>query len=195
MNSNYTTLLTIILAVGSFVLSLYTLWLTQLRRGRVRMTRPTLIFMGREQDSGQYKIFLRTHLFCTSIRGRVIENMYIRLRNRGGSYIFDFWGYAEADKISLGSGLFVGQSGATYNHHFVLRRTDADFIFWDGDYRLEVYANIVGGRYASKLMEIDLNLDSQMAVELVQIIQLGLFFEWDAGREKYTARVERRDRP
>lgn len=195
MNGSYVTLLTILLAAGSFALSLYTLWLTQLQRGCVQMTRPTLIFIAREIDDGRYKIFLRTHLFSTAVRGRVIENMYVRLTNRVGSHVFDLWGYGETDKLSLGSGLFVGQNGVTYNHHFVLRRDDADFLFWDGDYKLEIFANIVGNSHAVKLMEIDLVVDGQIAAEMVQIQQLGAFFEWDAERAIYTVRVERRDRP
>jgi hypothetical protein len=185
-------LLAILIAIGSFLLSLYTLWLTQFHRGRVHMTRPTLIFMARETDDGRYKIFLRTHLFATSPRGRVIENMYVRLRSKVGTYIFDLWGYGEADKLSLGSGLFVGQAGVTYNHHFVLRRND-DFIFWDGDYHIEVFASVVGNRHPVKLTEIDLLVGGQMAAEMVQIRQLGAFFEWDPEQELYTARVERRD--
>ncbi len=192
MSSNYTTPLTILLSVGSFTLSLYTLWLTQLHRGRVRMTRPTLIFMAREGD-GRYKIFLRTHLFSTAARGRVIENMYVRLTNRTGTHIFDLWGYGETDKLMLGSGLFVSQTGVTFNHHFVLRRDDSSFLFWDGEYQLELFANIVGNQHAVRLTEIDLFVDGQMAAELVQIRQLGAFFEWDAEQRKYTSRVERRD--
>jgi hypothetical protein len=195
MGANYTTLLTIILSAGSFALSLYTLWLTQLHRGQVKMTRPTLIFIAREQNDGRYKIFMRTHLFSTSPRGQVVENMYVRLHNSGGSHIFDFWGYGETDRLSLGSGLFVSQSGVTYNHHFVLRRDGQSFLFLDGEYRLEIFVKLVGGRHPTKLMEINLLVDAQTAAEMIQIIQLGAFFEWDVDSEKYTVRLERRDSP
>jgi hypothetical protein len=163
----------------------YTLWLTQLHRGQVKMTRPTLVFMAREKDDGRYKIFLRTHLFSTSPRGRVIENMYVRLHNRGGSHIFDFWGYGETEKLSLGSGLFVGQSGVTYNHHFVLHRDGQNFLV----------ADVVGNLRPTRLMEINLFVDGQTAAEMVQIVQLGAFFEWDVDAEEYTVRLARRDGP
>ena len=78
MNNSYATLSAIFLSTSSFALSLYTLWLTQLRRGRIKMTRRTLVFLAREKDDGRYKIFIRSHLFSTSPRGRVIENMYVR---------------------------------------------------------------------------------------------------------------------
>src|SRR5262249_30421219 len=123
---------------------------------------------------------------------RVIESMYVRLHNRAGTHIFDFWGYGEADKLSLGSGLFVGQTGITYNHHFILRRDKNEFLFLDGDYRLDVFASVVGDRVPSKLMEINLSVDSQTAAEMVQIVQLGAFFEWDIDAGAYTVRLERR---
>jgi hypothetical protein len=192
MDGNFTTLLAIFLSVGSFLLSVYTLWLTQLHHGRVKMTRPTLVFIAREKDDGRYKIFLRSHLFSTSPRGRIIENMFVRLHNRTGSHTFDFWGYGETDKLSLGSGLFVGQTGVTYNHHFILRRDKNEFLFWDGDYRLEVFASLLGDRHPTQLMEINLTVDSQTAAEMVQIIQLCAFFEWDVDSETYTVRLERR---
>jgi hypothetical protein len=191
MNENYVTVLSIFLGAGSFALSLYTLWLTQLYRGRIKMTRPTLVFMAREDD-GRYKIFLRTHLFCTSQTGRVVEGMHVRLHNRTGSHIFDLWGYGETDKLSLGSGLFVGRNGVTYNHHFILRRDKHEFLFWEGDYRLEIFASLVGDRRPTKLMEINLTVDSQTAAEMVQIAQLGAFFEWDVDLGTYTVRLERR---
>ena len=59
------------------------------------MTRPALIFLAREKDDGHYKISLRTHLCGTSNHRRVVENMFVRLHNRDGSYVFDLWGYAE----------------------------------------------------------------------------------------------------
>jgi hypothetical protein len=191
MSIPLTTLVPIIIAVASLVLSLYTLWLTQLHRGRIKMTRPTLVFMAREND-GRYKIFLRTHLFCTSPRGRIIESMFVRLHNRAGCHLFDFWGYGETNELSLGSGLFVGQAGVTYNHHFILRRDRNEFLFWDGDYCLEIFAHIVSAPRPTKLMEIKLEVDAQTAAEMGQITKLGAFFEWDVDLDKYTVLLEKR---
>jgi len=132
MMSGFGTSLALLLSAGSLLLSVYTLWLTQFQRGRIRMTRPTLVFMAREKGDGRWKIFLRTHLFSTSSKGRVIESMYVRLHNPAGSFLFDFWGYGETNQLSLGSGLFVGPTGITYNHHFVLRRSPTEFLFLNG---------------------------------------------------------------
>ncbi len=95
-------------------------------------------------------------LSLVSSHGRSTPLVWFTVDNRVGEYLFDFWGYAETDKLSLGSGMFVRQSGVTYNHHFVSRRDD--FIFWDGDYRLEVFAKVVGNRRAIRLTNLTLRL-------------------------------------
>jgi hypothetical protein len=191
MNIVYLSVFSAVLALGSFGLSAYTFWLTKFHRGRLCMTRPTMVCMTREQPSNRPKIFLRSLLYSTSARGWVVESMYLRLHQRNWSYIFDIWVYGEAEKLSLGSGLFVSQTGAPYNHHFNLCRTEREFTWWDGDYRLEVFANLVGMKSAQKLTEINFNLGGEHMGEVVNFSDAGIFFEWDAATGKYRCHVER----
>jgi hypothetical protein len=44
----------ILLAAASFALSIYTLWVTQLRRGQLKMTRPTLVCLRRVTIKGHF---------------------------------------------------------------------------------------------------------------------------------------------
>ena len=168
------------LALGSLGISLYTLWLTKFHRGRLCMTRPTMVCMIREQPSNRPKIFLRSLLYSTSARGWVVESMYVRMHQRDWSYVFDIWGYGEAEKLSLGSGLFVSQTGAPYNHHFNLARTEREFTWWDGDYRIEVFANLVGMKGAQRLADIKFNLPSEHMGEVLNFRDAAMYFEWDA---------------
>lgn len=67
------------LALG---VSTVTAWFTLLRRGTIKMTQPTVIFFGpdnpRSNEEGPLPVvYLRTLLFSTSKRGRVIECMYV----------------------------------------------------------------------------------------------------------------------
>lgn len=186
--------LSAVLALASFGLSLYTLWLAKFHRGQLCMTRPTLIFMTREQPSNRPKVFLRSLLYSTSARGWVIESMYLRMHQREWSYIFDIWGYGETDKLSLGSGLFVSQTGVTYNHHFNLSRTVDQFTWWDGDYRIEVFANLAGKKSPQKLAEVEFNLPGTKMGEVVNFLDAAIFFEWDAETRAYRCHVERRPR-
>lgn len=186
--------ITSLLAVGSFSLSIYTLWAMQFRRGRLKMTQPSLICLRRELPLATPKIFLRTLLFATAAKGRVVENMYLRVRQPVGTYVFDFWGYGESEKLTLGSGLFVGQTGIAYNHHFNPRMGSADFLFCAGDYDIEVFATVVGGKQAEKLMELHFTILGEQAGELLQIMDRELWLFWNAESRNYEGRIERRPR-
>jgi hypothetical protein len=187
---SYAVAIPILIAVLSLVLSIYTLWLTR-RRGRLCMTQPTLVFLGREGPYNQPKIYLRTLLYSTGTKGWVIDGMYLRVFQRDWSYVFDRWAYGETDKLSPGSGLFVGPIGVAYNHHFLLNRDIAEFLYWDGDYKIEVYASVVG-RKAQRLGEIKFELRGEQAALLVHVPDAGAFLEWNTEERHYVARVERR---
>ncbi|HEY0266181.1 MAG TPA: hypothetical protein VGC16_05470 [Rhizomicrobium sp.] len=186
-----------VLSIASLLLSLYTLWLTQMRRGDLKMTQPMLVFMGREGLPGRAdhlvwpKIYLRTLLFCTADRGCIVENMHLVVHNEYGDHLFDFWAYGEPH-IAKGSGLFVPRNGVSLHHHFVLNRRSENFIFASGDYRIEIFAKIVGRPKLVKLKELKVALAGDQSPTMVQLMDAGIFFEWDAGSENYVGRLERR---
>jgi len=66
-------IITISISVASLALSGFALWLVQFNRGRLKMTQPTLLCLKREHPSMRPKIFLRTLLYTTGPKGRVIE--------------------------------------------------------------------------------------------------------------------------
>ena len=181
----------ILLAAASFVLSIITLWITQFRRGQLRMTQPTLLCLNREQPAGTPKIFLRTLLHTTASKGRVIETMFLRVHQPGGTYVFDFWGHTDGGKLTLGSGLFVGQAGVASDHHFNPRHDVRNFLFTDGQYRVEVFTVTVGRSKPKKLMELSFCVDGQQAAELIQITDLELFLFWNAETRAYEGRLDR----
>ena len=100
-------------------------WLTLFRRGTVKMTQPTVIFFGpdkpTEKSGGPPKVYLRTLLFSTSKRGRVIQSMHVTLRRNETVQNFNIWVHGD-DKLVRGSGLFVGETGVAANHHFLTPR-------------------------------------------------------------------------
>jgi hypothetical protein len=187
--------ITTLLAVGSFLLSIYTLWATQFRRGRLQMTQPALICLRRELPSSTPKIFLRTLLFATAVKGRVVESMFLRVQQPLGTYVFDFWGYGESEKLTLGSGLFVGQTGVAYNHHFNPRLGLEDFLFSAGDYEIEVFATTVGKKHPEKLMRLNFTVDGQQSAEMLQIFDRELWLLWNADTRSYEGHLESRPRP
>jgi hypothetical protein len=76
-------------------------------------------------------------------KGRVIQSMFLRVHNRGGTHLFDFWGHTEGGKLTLGSGLFVGPTGIACDHHFNPHR-GSGFRYVEGEYRIEIFAVLVG---------------------------------------------------
>jgi hypothetical protein len=108
--------LAITVAILSLAVSSVTAWLTLFRRGTVRMTQPTVIYFGPDASrpwgrSALPKVYLRTLLFATSKRGRVIESMHVALHRSETHQNFNIWVYDERHQLVRGSGLFVGETG------------------------------------------------------------------------------------
>jgi hypothetical protein len=130
--------ITLAVAALSLTVSTVTAWLTLFRRGTVKMTHPTQVFFGPwdARHPGEHplpKIYLRTLLFATAKRGRVIENMYVVLiRDDAVRHHFNIWVYGERHQLVRGSGLFVGEAGIAANHHFLSAPDRSEFSFLSG---------------------------------------------------------------
>ncbi len=172
-----------------------TAWLTLFRRGTVRMTQPTMIFFG--PDGGQPtdenpspKIYLRTLLFSTSKRGRVVESMHAALQRNESHQNFNIWVHGD-DKLVRGSGLFVGETGVAANHNFLTPKDNASFRFTAGSYKLKIYAHLLGDRGPKLLFEQTLEIPIDLAAQLDNA-QSGLYFDWGPDSGRYLTHVEER---
>lgn len=186
-----------IISLASLALSGYAIWATQFNHGRLRMTQPSLLCLKREFPFGRPKIFLRTCLFTTGSRGRVIEHMFLMVRNEMGTYLFDFWGHTtEQAKLTLGSGLFVGSTGVASDHHFNPREGNhGEFVYSAGEYVIEVFATIVGKTKARKLLEITFTVTSEQAAEVIQIPKREMYLLWNADTRRYDTHVRHDNKP
>ena len=164
--------ISISVSIAAFAISAVTAWLTLFRQGTVRMTQPTIIYFGYDKSAFRpsahtdAKVFLRTLLYATSKRGRVIENMFVRVHRAETSQTFSFWAYDEHSKLERGSGLFIGENGVAYNHHFVLPSDGTAFHFLPGEYRVEVFASLVGDINVRKLHSVQVTIPQQYAESL-----------------------------
>lgn len=142
------------ISVLALSISAVTAWRTLGRRGTVKMTQPTVIFFGpdsgRSNEAPLPKVFLRSLLFATSKRGRVIESMYVALSRNESRQNFNIWVYGN-EKLVRGSGLFVGETGVEANHHFLIPRDSNNFRFTEGRYRMDVFAKLLGDQDQSLL--------------------------------------------
>ena len=181
----------LVISALALATSLVTAWLTLFRGGTVKMTHPSVIFLG--PDSGppsdrKPKVYLRTLLFCTAKRGRVIESMYVTLSRNESRQNFSVWVNGD-DRLSRGSGMFVGETGVVANHHFLTPRDDNSFRFQDGLYKLEVYAKLIDERSTVRLFSHELLIDKNQS-DALKDPQTGIYFDWGPDAGKYLSHVE-----
>ena len=195
------------IAVSSLALGLssVTAWLTLFRRGTIKMTQPTVIFFGLDVPwAGEQipppKVYLRTLLFSTSKRGRVIECMYVALSRNETRQNFNVWVYGD-EKLVRGSGLFVGETGVVANHHFLTPRDENAFRFTEGRYTLEVFARLLGDSTHTRLFSQTLEISKETAAALARGTPskedanrslAGLYFDWGPDSSRYLSYVQER---
>ena len=159
------------------------------------MTHPTVIFFGPDMprspvEEALPKVFLRTLLFSTSKRGRIVQNMYVSLTRSDTVQNFNIWTYGETEKLVRGSGLFVGETGVAANHHFLIPREGVSFQFTEGQYRLDVYAHLLGDRERILLFSHILEVTREAAV-FVEHAKAGIYFDWWPDTSHYLIHIEK----
>jgi hypothetical protein len=191
-DSETLSLVALLISALALGLSALTAWLTLFRRGTVKMTRPTVIFFGPDgRDKSLPKVFLRTLLFSTSKRGRVIESIYVHLRCEDISQDFNIWTYGERNQLVRGSGLFVGETGVEANHHFLMHEGDTPFGFIAGRYRLDVFAHLLGDKSQKLPFSETLTILPQDA-EVLGESETGLYFDWAPEKVQYVTHIDYR---
>jgi hypothetical protein len=184
----------IVISVVSILVSITTAWLTLFRRGTVRMTQPTVIFFGPDGGSKPNnvlpKVFLRTLLFSTAKRGRVIESMHVTVSRSETRQNFNIWVYGN-EKLVRGSGLFVGETGVEANHHFLLPRDVISFRFQEGHYKIEVFALLLGDKKQTRLFSQALEVTRELAASFDEP-RAGVYFDWGPDSSRYLPHVESR---
>ena len=172
------------LSVVALLLSGFTFWFSFLRRSKLRMTKPSIVFFGFDfSPKTTPKVFLRTLLYSGSPRGNVVESMYAAITHDNHTETFSFWGYGETNKLTPGSGLFVPREGVAFNHHFVLSVHKEKYAFTEGKYLVQVFAKLVTDHTAHKLYELTLELSTELATALNQ--HEGVLFELEPDTDNY----------
>jgi hypothetical protein len=113
--------------------------------------------------------------------------MFVRLRRGEASQTFSIWVHGD-DRLSRGSGLFVGEDGVALNHHFLLPADGTSFALLAGDYTLETFVKLVGSHRSAKLFTVSLHLSDQIAAKLVNA-ESGVYFDWGPDSQRYQAHV------
>lgn len=177
----------------ALLISAATAWLTLLRRGTVKMTQPAVIFFGPDgkrnsRDECLPKIYLRTLLYSTSKRGRVIEAMHVTLRRNESQQTFNIWVHGNKH-LQRGSGLFVSDTGVAENHHFLTPKDGSLFEFKQGLYELKVFAKLVGDSENIRMWTQKLIVNETEAKRLTEK-HCGLYFDWGPASSQYITHVD-----
>jgi hypothetical protein len=180
--------ISICLSVVAILISVATLWLTLLHKGTVRMTQPTQIYFGPDGGTTKSpKIYFRTLLYSTSKKGRLIENLYVSLRRSESQQNFNIWVYGSGD-LNRGSGLYVGETGTVANHHFLLPKDIDVYDFKAGEYKLAIYARLIGDNN-NKLLHTSSLLITEFEAEQLKNKKNGIYFDWGPDSNQYHSHI------
>ena len=181
--------LSLIISIAALTISGATFWLTRLKKGIVKMTRPTIIFFGPDGGGERHnKIFIRTLLYSTSDRGQYLQNMFIRLQRGESVQNFNVWVYDNNGSLVRGSGLFVNKSGVSCNHHFLLPKDGSGYPFLSGDYILQVFIETVD-EIPRMIFEQKLHLTKQQQEQMTSKTA-GTYFDWAPNTQNYFSHVD-----
>ena len=175
----------ITISIVSLGISLWTLWVTKVKKGNIKFTKPNVIYFGPDgQSSNQKKFFIRTLMYSTSERGKYIEDMYAKIWQNGRPQIFNIWVYGDKDLLR-GSGLFVDKKGIATNLHFLLPANETTYEYNHGSYKIEIYVQTTDKK-PKKVLEEDLKITEEQS-SLMKIKNWGLYFDWDTNSQEYFA--------
>jgi len=185
-------ILPIVISVCSLIVSILVAYFTLFRKGNVKMTPPMLIYFGtdagsRDTMSTAPKVYLRTLLYSTAKRGNVISSLHVRLTRGETIQSFNIWAYGEVGALMPGSGLFVGEQGVAFNHHFLPPSDGTAFKFLSGTYLLELFASQVDHPKPKLLWSVTLELPQHLADKMQTELASGLFYEWQPNSGSYHA--------
>jgi hypothetical protein len=179
----------LVVAGAALAVSVGTSWFTLMRRGELRVTRPSLIFFGPDGSRGPTKVFLRLFVYATGDRGWVVENMYVRLSDERATKAFTSW-IIKDGTLTRATGLSVGREGAAADHHFLLPDRSQVYDFKAGKYVLDLFAHCVGDTRPRVLTSQSLEITAEQA-DAIKRTDAGVFFDWNPDIDRYEVRVDR----
>ena len=169
-----------------------TAWVTVWRRGSVRMAQPPTIYFGPDGARERHpKVFVRALLYATAARGRIVEGMFARLTRGDSSQTFSVW-VCGAGRSSLGRGVgfAVRADGVALDHHFLLPHDGTTYSFLAGNYRIELFAVLVGQSRPLELRSVELTVGESQAAELCGDPTSGLYFDWSPETGRYHGHID-----
>ncbi len=123
----------------------------------------------------------------------MIESMHVKVTRNETVQNFNIWVYGQ-ENLVRGSGLFVGEEGVAENHHFLAPQDGRDFRFVSGEYKVELFAKILGFRI-EKLIWSEVLIITPSDANLLASEMSGIYFDWGPDSKKYISHVEMKPIP
>jgi len=82
------------------------------------------------------------------------------------------------------------ETGIAANHHFLVPREGVSFAFTEGQYRLDVYAHLLGDRKRIRLFSHTLEITHDAAILLIDS-KAGVYFDWQPDSSQYLVHIEK----
>lgn len=95
------------------------------------------------------------------------------------------------EKLVRGSGLFVSKTGVAANHHFLTPRDGSSLRFTEGQYKIEVFANLLGDKATTRLFSQTLEISAAIGTAVAEPAA-GLYFDWGPDSSRYLPNLEKR---
>lgn len=176
--------MSLIISALAFGLSALTAWLTLLRKGKLKVTQPTPLLLGYENNKA--KISFYAMLYSTAFRGQIIENMHIVLKQNNKNFLFNKWVYAQ-DSKAYASGCYIKPEGIPQNHQFFT--SDVNYVFQPGKIEIEIYVHLPTSKKTNLLRSIKLEIPKDFKTDCENKMK-GLMFEWEPDKLKYDLRID-----
>ncbi|NSX55027.1 hypothetical protein [Parasulfitobacter algicola] len=157
------------------------------------MSRPTQVFIGPDGPNfeGEPKIKLNFLLYSTARTGRVLETIFVRVRNGETIQSFPIWVFGNRSGLNRGSGLYVSPEGIAGEHHFLMAADDKSFILKAGKLKIDVVARLIGDSNDIELGSCSIQVSPEHAQALTNK-NCAVFYDWGGERREYQGKIDER---
>jgi hypothetical protein len=121
--------------------------------------------------------------------------MFARLHRNESAQTFGVWVVGKSGDLRRGAGVAVRQDGSALDHHFLLPRDGTTYQFLAGEYKLDLFAIVVGRSKPHRLASIVLSVSDSQADRLRDDKTAGLYFDWSPETGRYHGHIDQARQP
>ena len=174
----------------AIAISLLTFYFSQLRKGKVKLSKPNQIWFGLPDLSKKRRghILIKSVLYSTGSQGQIIERLYAKLDTNNSSKEFSGWVIGKQSDTYKPGGMKISKEGYVGDHHFIHPKDGTSYSFKTGDYLLRIFAKIAGKETDVLLQKINLEIPVNFSKNLSTA--KGVYFNFHSSNGNYVAELD-----